>query len=195
MLYRFLRFIVLIFYKCIIRIEVIGAENIPKTGGVILSGNHRSNHDPILLAVSQKRSLAFMAKESVIKIPIIGPILRAAGVFPVKRGIGDIGAVKKAIEVLKNGYMLSLFPEGTRNKTGEILAPFQSGAALIACKSESVIVTVGIISKDYRLFSKVTVIYNKPIDPKNYGEKPDIKAITNDLREIILHNLEGRNEG
>ena len=189
MLYRFLRFVVLIFYRCIIKIEVIGADNIPKTGGVILSANHKSNHDPIILAVSQKRSLAFMAKESVLKIPIIGFILKSAGVFPVKRGTGDIGAVKKAIEVLKSGYMLSVFPEGTRNKTGEILAPFQSGAALIAYKSESVIVPVVIISS-YKLFSKVTVIYNKPINPKDYGEKPDIKIITNDLRDIILRSLE-----
>ena len=189
MLYRVLRFIVLIVYSCVMRIKVIGAENVPKTGGVILSGNHTSNNDPIILAVSQKRSIAFMAKDSIFKIPIFGFVLKCAGIFPVKRGTGDIGAVKKAIEILKNGNMLSLFPEGKRNKTGEILAPFQSGAALIACKSDAVIVPVGIVGK-YRLFSKITIIYNRPIDPKDYGEKPDIKLITNDLKEVILKTLE-----
>ena len=189
MLYRFLRMAVLIFYKCIFKIEAIGTENIPKSSGVILSGNHTSNHDPIILAVSQKRTIAFMAKDSVLKIPILGFILKKAGIFPVKRGTGDIGAVKKAIDILKDGNMISLFPEGTRNKTGEILAPFQSGAALIACKSDSVIVPVGIISS-YRLFSKVTVIFNKPIDPKKYGEKPDIKIITSDLKKVIFRTLE-----
>ena len=189
MLYRFLRFLISIYYRSAFRIRVIGAENIPKKGGVILSGNHMSNHDPLILAISQKRSLSFMAKDSVLKIPILGPILKAVGVFPVKRGSGDIGAVKKAIEVLKDGKMLSLFPEGTRNKTGERLAPFQSGAALIAYKSEAVIVPVGIISS-YKLFSTITIIYNKPIDLKKYGEKPDIKLVTSDLKEVILNTLE-----
>ena len=189
MLYRVLRFIVLIFYKLILRIKVVGAENVPKTGGVVLSANHRSNHDPLILAVSQKRSISFMAKESVLKIPVIGFILKHAGIFPVKRGTGDIGAVKKAIEILKAGNMLSLFPEGTRNKTAEVLAPFQMGAAMVASKSGGVIVPVGIIGS-YRLFSGITVIYNPPIDPKDYGEKPDNKLITEDLKKAILRSLE-----
>ena len=188
MFYKIARNIVLLIYKLMFSIKVSGLENIPQSGGIILSGNHRSNHDPILLAVSQKRPLSFMAKDTLLKVPIVGFVLKHANVFPVKRGSGDIGAVKKAIEILKNGGALSLFPEGTRNKTDNNLQEFKQGSALIAYKSRSLIVPCGIMGK-FRLFSRITIVYGKPINPADYGEKPDLNQITADLKTAVSQIL------
>jgi 1-acyl-sn-glycerol-3-phosphate acyltransferase len=163
---------------------------VPTSGGVILSANHRSNHDPIILAVTQKRPVSFMAKEELFKIPVAGRLFKHLRIFPVKRGIGDIGAVKKAIDIMKTGEVLSLFPEGTRNKTGNLLKEFRDGAAFVAAKSGAAIIPVGISGK-YKLFGKIKINYGQPINAAGYGEKPDIKKVTSDLKVQITNLLTG----
>jgi 1-acyl-sn-glycerol-3-phosphate acyltransferase len=185
MIYYFIKNIAWFIYKMLFNITVIGLENVPKVGGVVICGNHRTNHDPVVVAVSQKRQVSFMAKEQLTKVPIIGYVLLKCGVFPVKRGSGDIGAVRKAVEILKNGGMLSVFPEGTRNKTKELLIEFKTGAALIAYRSNAVIQPCAIIGS-YRIFSRVTIIYGNPINLDKYGEKPNLENVTGDIKKEIL---------
>jgi 1-acyl-sn-glycerol-3-phosphate acyltransferase len=184
MLYAVGRAFTWFLYNLIFRVTVINARNVPDTGGVILSANHRSNHDPIILAITQKRPISFMAKEELFKIPAAGWFFRHLGLFPVKRGGGDIGAVKKAIDIMKTGKVLSLFPEGTRNKTGNLLKEFLDGTAFVASKSGAVIIPVGISGK-YKLFGKIKINYGQPINIAEYGGKPDIKKITSELKAQI----------
>ena len=185
MFYFFARGICWFIYKILFRLTVIGLENVPQTGGVVICGNHRSNHDPVILGISQKRLLSFMAKEQLIKVPVLGLVLRGVGVFPVKRGTGDIGAVRKAVEIVGNGGMLTVFPEGTRNKTQELLLEFKTGPALIACRAKAAIQPCVILGS-YRLFSRITVIYGKPIFTEAYGEKPNLADVTADIRKEIV---------
>ena len=97
-------------------LRVEGLENVPQEGPVLLCPNHSSAIDPILLviALGRRYPIRIMAKQQLLKIPVLGAILRGIGVFPVDRGNSDIGAVKTAIRSLKDGWNLLLFPEGTR---------------------------------------------------------------------------------
>ena len=82
------------------RMQVIGRENIPKTGGVLLCGNHVSYIDPPALGCQAGRLVHFMAKIELFKIPVLGFLIKGVGAFPVKRGTADRGALKQAIEYL-----------------------------------------------------------------------------------------------
>jgi 1-acyl-sn-glycerol-3-phosphate acyltransferase len=134
----------------------------------MICANHISNLDPPLVGCAMQRKIHFMAKEELFKIPILAPIIRTLGAFPVKRGGGDHQALKTSIQLLKNGQVLGIFPEGTRSKTGE-LGKAHSGAALIALKANSPVVPVAIIGS-YRLFRSIKVIFGKPIDVTPYTQ-------------------------
>ena len=112
-------------------ITVRGGENIPARGPILLAVNHRAYMDPPYLAMVTKRQLHLMAKEELFRIPIFGPYIRAMGAFPVKRGAADRGAIRQAIDELKAGHVLGIFPEGTRADPGTLL-PAERGFALIA---------------------------------------------------------------
>jgi len=188
MLYRIARALVRFAYFFIFRVKVCGRENIPQEGGIIFCGNHRSNHDAPLVFFSQKRKLSFMAKDSLFSFKPFGWFLKKFGVFPIKRGAGDIGAVKKAIEIVETGNALVMFPEGTRNRTEEPVLEFKNGAALIAKKGNALLVPFAISGK-YRWFSKKTVTFGTPINLKEYGEKPDLKQVTEDLQNAVVKML------
>lgn len=189
MLYQFVRAILKAVYLIPFRFRFTGTENIPKSGGIIFCPNHISNHDPITITIAQKRPLSFMGKDSLFRIPILGWIIRKIGAFPVKRGAGDIGAVKKAIEIIANGNALVMFPEGTRNKSEELLLEFKSGAALVAKKGGGTIVPVAIIGK-YRLFSPITVAFGTPVSPESFGEKPDLNAMMAEVKHQVKKMME-----
>ncbi|WP_231475346.1 lysophospholipid acyltransferase family protein [Persephonella sp. KM09-Lau-8] len=110
-------------FRLIFRISAEGIENVPREGGCILAANHRSNLDPFVLNTISPRPIFFMAKHELFKIPILSWIIRKAGAIPVKRTTRDIGALKKAIELVNNGYCIGIFPEGTRAKPGQFRKP------------------------------------------------------------------------
>jgi 1-acyl-sn-glycerol-3-phosphate acyltransferase len=149
--------------------KFIGMENIPKDGRLILFSNHTSNADPVILGSKIKRYVAFMAKEELFKNPFLGKILRGVGAFPVKRGAGDIGAIKSAIAQLKQEHILVMFPEGTRRKKGKQV-DLKPGVAMIAIKTQSLVVPAAIIGGP-KLFGKNKIIYGKPIDLSQYYDQ------------------------
>ena len=103
-------------------ITVRGQENIPARGPVFLAVNHRAYMDPPYLSMVTKRQLHLMAKEELFKIPVFGPYIKALGAFPVKRGAADRGAIRQAMDELKAGHVLGIFPEGTRADPGTLHA-------------------------------------------------------------------------
>jgi len=113
------------------RIRYQGQENIPKSGGYLMVCNHRSAYDPLFLVTGVRPKICFMAKEELVRIPVLGPILKALGVFGVRRGKGDTSAVDAAVDLVKGGSIVGIFPEGTRAPVGTTLRP-KSGAAHIA---------------------------------------------------------------
>ncbi|HAA89483.1 MAG: 1-acyl-sn-glycerol-3-phosphate acyltransferase PlsC [Thermoanaerobacterales bacterium 50_218] len=134
MLYRIGQALFRFLFACFCRWEVIGLENFPMEGPVIVVANHVSYWDPIVVGSALPRQVHFMAKKELFFYPVLGFLIRRLGAFPVDRRRADRSAIKKGLEILKNGRVLGIFPEGTRSKTGEILAPY-SGAAYFAVKT------------------------------------------------------------
>lgn len=166
------------------RIKTEGLENIPSRQNFVVCANHKSLLDPLVLSVCMPFEMKFMAKEELFKSRLSNAFFRALGAFPVKRGKGDIGALKTAIRVLSGGDYLGIFPEGTRSKNN-YMNKGKSGAALIAIKSGVNILPVG-ISGEYKLFSRLTVRIGKPIDlSEHFGSKVD----SGTLQEITDNKL------
>ena len=152
------------------RWEVIGADNIPETGGVLLCGNHISYMDPPALGGGAKRQVHFMAKEPLFRVPVLGYLIRKVGAFPVHQNSADRAALKTAIEYLKAGEVVGMFPEGRRRFDGKLGKPLP-GASMIVLRADVPVVPVALIGTDKLLpphsstlkFSRVKVVYGKPI--------------------------------
>lgn len=160
--YSFVRSLVNAILKPVYRIEVIGKENIPAEGGVLLCANHIDNLDPPVVGITAPRPVHFMAKDELFSVPLLGKIVPHLNAFPVKRGMSDREALRKGLAILKDGKVLGLFPEGTRSKTGEI-GKGLAGAGFFALRSDAHIVPCAIIGP-YKAFQKLKVVYGKPID-------------------------------
>ncbi len=185
--YRFFRKICAIVLKSLYTTKVFGLDNIPGSGACIICVNHTSLLDPPLIGTYITRDLRYMGKEELFNIPVIGWILRDVGVIPVKRGIGDVGAVKTAIKVLKEGSALVMYPEGTRAKKGQSIEA-KAGAALIAVKAKVPIIPVAIIG-NYKLFSEMKVSIGKEINLDEYYNKKlamdEYSQISNEVMDRI----------
>jgi 1-acyl-sn-glycerol-3-phosphate acyltransferase len=123
--------------------KVSGAENVPMEGGLIVAANHRSYLDPPLLGTWFPRPIHYMAKQELFKIPVLGSLISRVNAFPVNRDAGDIGSIKRALRILKDGGVVGIFPEGTRNVSGE--AQVKSGAVVLASSARCPVVPVGLV--------------------------------------------------
>ncbi|HZK37439.1 MAG TPA: lysophospholipid acyltransferase family protein [Clostridia bacterium] len=187
--YKAVKGIARVLFSLVYRIEIEGKEHLPERGKAIVSPNHFSMMDPIIIGAFLPRKVNFMAKEELFSNKLFALILNKLGVFPVKRGGADIGAIRTALRILNNGDIFCIFPEGTRSKTGEILKA-KPGTAMIAIRARSPIIPIAIIG-DYKLFSKVKIIIDKPIYLSDYYDK---KVSTDEYRELsqdILNTIRG----
>ncbi len=116
-------------------VRASGQENIPPKGPVIIICNHINDADPGVLASRIKRPLVFMTKSELFDLPVVRTLLRWYGAFPVRRGEGDLSALRHSSEALKAGLALVLFPEGTRSGGEARLGKAWPGAALVAMRN------------------------------------------------------------
>ena len=181
LLYNIAAFFVKLYYKIFYFAKAEGIENIPKTGGVILCGNHKSFNDPVVVAAFSTRKLKFLAKAELFKNKFFSWFLKGVGCVPVDRGSGDLKAMRTCIKVLKEDNLLLLFPEGTRSCVH--IDDVKPGAMLFATKAEVPIVPVG-ISK-LHLFGHTKVRFGKPIYYNDYYNKKisseEYRKLTNNL--------------
>jgi len=188
--YPFFRAIFRGIFAGLYRWRVIGQENIPDGEGLVLCANHISNWDPILLGCGTHRQVHFMAKAELFRIPVISWLITDFGTFPVKRGGGDRQAIRKSLEIVDEGKVLGIFPEGRRNRSGDgTVGKMLPGAAMIALKSKARVVPVAIIGP-YRLFGRVTIIYGKPIDLNEAVAGKENAERTQYAAEIIQHEIQ-----
>ncbi|WP_067725421.1 lysophospholipid acyltransferase family protein [Oceanobacillus damuensis] len=183
-LYKFARSVVALILFPLYRISIIGKENIPKDGPVIICSNHISNFDPPVVGITSPRDIHFMAKGELFEKPILGRLLSGIQAFPVKRGLSDRNALRKGLEILKDGKTLGLFPEGTRSKTGELGKPL-AGVGFFALRSEAAIIPCAIIGP-YKAFKKVKVVYGKPM---NMEEHRASKSSPQETAEAIMQEI------
>jgi 1-acyl-sn-glycerol-3-phosphate acyltransferase len=145
--YYICRLIVRILLFLLTRWQVSGRENIPKQGAVLVVSNHLSLADPPLLNLVLNRPVRFMAKKNLFRFKVIDNFMRGLGAFPVYRGRPDRKAFRQAEQVLADGLMLVIFPEGTRSRSRQLRQAFP-GPSLIALRSGAPIVPVGIAGTD-----------------------------------------------
>ncbi len=131
-------------------VTILGAENIPAEGAVILASNHRAHVDPPYLSLLTPRPLTFMAKEELFQVPFFGPYIVTLGAFLVKRRTADRAALRRAVDLLKAGRAVVIFPEGTRSEDG-LLQPAEKGFALIARQTGAPIVPIAIVGTERML--------------------------------------------
>ncbi|HHV28885.1 lysophospholipid acyltransferase family protein [Acetivibrio mesophilus] len=162
MFINFIRAIFNIFFTLFYRVRIIGIENVPAKGSVLLCSNHIAELDMFFIGYKLKRLVRYMAKKELFNIPLLSIFFRKLGAFPVSRGKGDVGAIKTALNLLEEGHIVGIFPEGTRLKNRkDTNIKVKPGAALLAQKSGAAILPVA-ISGSYRPFSKIKIVFGKP---------------------------------
>jgi len=163
MLYKIAHVLVYALARLFFRLTVVGVENIPKEGGVIVAANHNSYFDIPLLGCSLIRRAENIAKSELFRNRFIAALFTALGGFPVRRGRFDRSAISEAVKRLKDGRLLAIYPEGRRSPDGR-LQPAMPGIGLLVMKSGAVVVPAYIQgAHPVRLFRRVTVIFGKPL--------------------------------
>lgn len=185
-LYPVLRPLVTLLFKLLYRPKIVNKEFIPKTGSIILAGNHKHAFDPIFIGVCTKRTIHFLAKKELYK-GINFLFFDLVGTLPVDRNHKNGKTIGAAEKTLNNGGAIGIFPEGTRNRTKEVLLPFKKGAVHFAMDTDSLIVPF-CITGEYKLFRKgLTITIGKPYKTK----ENDVDKENDKLRRKILNLING----
>lgn len=129
-------------------LQVTGVERVPMDGPLLVVANHLSNADPPLLVIAFPRTIFFIGKSELFRLPVLGWLLRRFGGFPVVRGSADRGAIRHALAVLDQGIAMGIFPEGGRSRTAA-LVPAYPGVGLIALQSGAPVLPVAITGTEF----------------------------------------------
>ncbi len=185
-IYWFTRYATYFIFSSIWRLKISGEENIPAEGSVLFAANHISNVDPPLVGSTLKKPIHYFAKEELFRIPFIGWYITHLNSFPVRRFDHDIGAFKKAQQILLTGGRLLLFPEGQRSKTGEI-GQAKAGIGMLAYKTRTPVIPICVQnSEKFSSFKKLYVTFGKPLyPPKPEGSKQDYQDFSDEVMRSI----------
>jgi 1-acyl-sn-glycerol-3-phosphate acyltransferase len=190
MLYAFIRGLGRLFFY-FLGLKVEGLSNLPSTGAVIIAANHVSNWDPVVIALALDRPIHFMGKSELFKCEILGIFLKKLNAFPVRKDVPDRQAIKKALQVLSEGQVLGIFPEGGRNFTGDMKA--QSGVVLLALKSGAPIVLVGCMGTNHRLpwgwFHPLLIRVGEPFYLGKIEDQKSKSAVMEQLSSDIMNKI------
>jgi 1-acyl-sn-glycerol-3-phosphate acyltransferase len=160
--YDFAHAFVGVLLRVAFRYRIVGAEKVPRDGGVIVAANHISNLDPPILGVALPRPVSYMAKKELFAIPVLKTVITHLNAFPVDREAGGTAALRASLRMLKEGRAVGVFPEGGRNVTGT--NEEKAGAAFLAAASGAPVVPAAIVgTRRLRPFAKVTVIFGDPM--------------------------------
>lgn len=191
MLYKIVKVIFRLIFGILFRPKVVGVENVPLDGPLIMSANHVSNWDPPIAGTYMPRPVAYMAKEELFSPAIAGAIISSLYAFPVKRGAADRAAIKTALGILKQGLCLGVFPEGTRSKDGK-LHKAEAGVALLAAMGKAPVVPVALINTN-RIFQNGGLLPQLKIifgEPMYFEGKHNDKAALEEFSQKIMKNIE-----
>jgi 1-acyl-sn-glycerol-3-phosphate acyltransferase len=189
MMHLFLNILFVPFFSMTIQ----NKENIPKDKNYIIVSNHVSNFDPLLLALAWEKPVHFMAKQELFEIFFIGRVLKWLQMIPVRRGESDRKAVKEALQYLKDGEILALFPEGTRNKEKIGLLPFHTGAAFFAKTTDLAILPVAISGTTNirpSFFNRINFKVGRAIEIGDHFEGKISSKELDDFTQILRSEIE-----
>jgi 1-acyl-sn-glycerol-3-phosphate acyltransferase len=180
------------------RVEYHNKENIPqdRPGGLILASNHQTYVDPFWIGLKVNREMRFMAWDKACNWPVVGPLIRKLGAFPVNLERGGKDSYKTAVRILREGATLVIFPEASREFADGKQLPFKTGTVRIAIEAGVSILPVTIVGGNkvwsqeaaYPGFSKVHIYYHPLLEikvPEGMSVKEYSEQMTQRLAEII----------
>jgi 1-acyl-sn-glycerol-3-phosphate acyltransferase len=184
-------------FRLLLRGRTAGLANVPARGGLVVVANHGSHLDPPILGCAMRRPVAFMAKEELFRVPLLGSLIRACGAYPVARGAGDRQALRIASDRLAEGWATGVFLDGTRQADGRVSQP-QKGAALLAARMGLPLLPVAVINSHRALgpggggfrLVPVHVRIGRPIPPPASTRRPDLEATTAALQAEVNRLLD-----
>ena len=151
----------------IYRIELRGKKNIPQGDApYLLCSNHIGTLDPVVIVAATEHKVYYLGKAELSRIPLLSGLIRAFGAIPVKRGAGDVGAIKRLIEELSQNKTVGIFPQGHRYRgVDPATTEIKSGTGMILWRSKADVIPVAIATKNRRLrfFKKTIISVGKPI--------------------------------
>lgn len=185
--YAFARMVTRVIWAILYDIRFEGRENIPEKGGGLVVCNHRFLKDPIVLAHAfPRRQLYFMSKAEWFQNKPFGMLLGWLGAFPINRGEGDFDAIGHAVELVEQGHLVGIFPEGTRNRTGGPMKP-KSGTAYIARQTKADIIPCALLFGERRGFrSKITVKIGEVIPYGDLGFEGEERSSLRRASKLIM---------
>lgn len=181
--YKFARGVLRLYLGIVHPIRIHGAENLPAGGPAIVCGNHISLRDPLLVACCLQSPLRFMGKKELWDVKILRPLWDNLGGFPVDRGAADTSALRTAINILKEGQILGIFPEGTRNEDDGQQHAIQAGVASIALRGKAKLIPL-YIQGPYKPFRPIHITFGQPLDYSAHEGRVDRAAIDRATTEI-----------
>lgn len=149
--------------------QVIGAENLPARGPAIIASSHSSNLDPCILGICHPGQIRWMAKAELWRVPGLGWLIEKLGAFKVERGAADREAIRRARALLKKGWVIGIFPEGTRFRGGK-LGEFHPGVGMLAYGAGVPVIPVRIKGNEKVLRGlrpgrpRITITVGKPVN-------------------------------
>jgi 1-acyl-sn-glycerol-3-phosphate acyltransferase len=184
-------------YRLLFRGRTAGNANVPDEGALVVVANHGSHLDPPLLGHALGRPVAFMAKAELFRVPLLGPIIRACGAYPVARGASDREAIRTATDRLQQGWATGVFLDGTRQRDGRVNDP-QPGAALLAARAGVPLLPVAIINSHRAMgpgqskprLVPVHIRIGTPVPPPASRRRADLDVTTRVVQEQINRMLE-----
>lgn len=200
--YHFLHIIARPFLKSLFKFQVFGAENVPSTGGVLLMSNHASYIDPVFMGAAVDRGLYYMARSTLFKPGLIEWLLLNMNAFPVHLGVPDRRAIRRALQLLADGNLLLIFPEGTRSVDGT-LGKARAGVGLIAYKTTAPVVPVflsgtqKVLPKGGKMLkpAKITVSFGKLLDMEYYRKCKGSRETYVKLGEEVMARIAELGDG
>lgn len=186
--YSILKFILVPIFRLWYNPTIKNKKNIPKDGAIIIAGNHKHLYDQCLAIIATKRQIRYMAKKEYFDGKLAF-FFKSVGCIPVNRQSKDPDAVNAALDVLKSGDALGVFPEGTRNKTSKFLLPFKFGVVSMAKKTDAYIVPFG-LTGDYKFRSKnLTINFGKPFKVGDMTLEEANQKLFNEVKSLMEDNL------
>ena len=182
-LYRLVRGPLAACFKAVYKPSIIGKKNIPESGRIILAGNHTNYLDCLLVSSATKRCVHYLAKDELMKGPLKF-IFKGLGIIPVNRREKDKAALETAEKFLDDEKLIGIFPEGTINRTDDIIMPFKFGAVKMARDTDTSIVPFVITGK-YKPFERGLKV--KFLEPLKVGE--NLEEANINLMNIVSTQL------
>jgi 1-acyl-sn-glycerol-3-phosphate acyltransferase len=188
--YRFARFLSQAAFVCYFHGRVFGRHYVPRTGGVLLACNHQSYFDPISATMALPREGNYMARDTLFTNPLFGRLIASLNSFPVKRGAGDVGAVKEILRRLKAGKLVTVFPEATRTRDGSI-GTINPNSMAIAKKANAAVVPT-VVDGAFEAWPRTQLLPRRGLIYVTYAEAITVEQVRDWTAEQIAETVTRR---